>query len=241
MEETFDYIESYFHHRMDAELQQEFEQRCLRDESFAADVALYISSRQVIREKLLDQKKAEWSSLEAGAAPVSSMSRRTAFLIGAAASLLLVAIVYLLARPMTSGRSAEQYIENNYGQLSATMDGSMDSLQQAILAYNNKDYVKASALFTAIGSSHPENIDAKKYAGIVYLMMRNFDKALDEFGLLAQTPGLLNNPGLFLQAVTLLERDAPGDRDRAKQLLDTVVRQQLEGNEEASAWLKKYW
>ena len=246
MEGTFDYIEAYFEHRLSAAERQVFEARCSDDPAFAGEVAVYISTRQALKEELLDRKRKEWASLEpigAAAGPLRSIpriTRRFAILAGAAAAVLAIVIVYLITKPSSPQQLAKGYVGRNYAQLSATLDGSLDDWQRAILAYNNKEYEKAATLFERVAATQPENSDAKKYAGIVYLVTGQYDKALNKFSILTRTPGLLNNPGLFLQAVTLLERDSPGDKNEARRLLGEVVQQQLEGSKEASAWLKSF-
>jgi tetratricopeptide (TPR) repeat protein len=235
----FEYIEDYFTGRLGEEEKKIFEQRCVDDTTFADDVAFYIAKRQVIRDELLRQKLPVWT--DGGKTP----GRNTRILrwpvYAAAASVLLaLALVYLLNSPSSPHRLAEAWMKNNYTRLSLTMNASADSLQQGIIAYNNNDYNKALTLFESLYRSDPRNNDALKFSGIVYLRTQRYDKALERFGQLADAKGLLSNPGAFLQAVTLLERDAPGDRQRAHELLQSVVRQQLAGSKEAAEWLKKF-
>lgn len=235
----FEYIEDYFTGRLGEEEKKKFEQRCVDDTAFADDVAFYIAKRQVIRDELLRQKIPVWT--EGDKAP-----RRQARILrwpvytAAASVLLTIALVYLLSSPSSPHRLAGAWMDNNYTRLSQTMNASTDSLQQAIIAYNGNDYDKALTLFESLYQSDSRNNDALKFAGIVYLRTNRYDKALGRFGQLADAKGLLSNPGTFLQAVTLLERDAPGDRQRAQQLLQLVVQQQLAGSKEAGEWLKKF-
>ena len=83
------------------------------------------------------------------------------------------------------------------------------------------------------------NADAKKYSGLGYLLSETYDKALQQFNELANMKSQHNNPGIFLQAVTLLERNNPGDKEKAKQLLNVVIEQHLEGYEKAGEWVKR--
>ena len=43
-----------------------------------------------------------------------------------------------------------------------------------------------------------------------------------------------------LMAVTLLERNEPGDEAKAKELLQQVVQRKTEGSKEATKWLKEW-
>jgi hypothetical protein len=45
---------------------------------------------------------------------------------------------------------------------------------------------------------------------------------------------------LFLKAVTLMQRNKQGDKEKAKQLLEQVKDQNLEGSKEAEEWLRKW-
>lgn len=238
MTDPFENIEAYFEGRCNEEDKLSFEDRISRDETFAREVAFYIATREALREELLTLKKAEWQHL----VPAASDRRRIRSLYISAAAAAVIAVVfclYLVARPSIARRLAADYMENNFSRLSQTMGGSMDSLQQGIAAYNHKEYPIAATLFTAFAKSHPDNSYALEYSGLVYLRMKNYDKALERFDELAKTPGLFSNPGLFLKAVTFLHRDAAGDRPAAKALLREVVRQQLEGEKEAADWLTK--
>lgn len=63
----------------------------------------------------------------------------------------------------------------------------------------------------------------KKFIGLVYLVTNNYDKVLQQFEELATRKDLYRNPGLFLKAVTLLNRNREGDKAQAKGLLERVV------------------
>src|SRR5580698_9151391 len=62
MTDTFDYIESYFAGHCTETEKQQFEERCVQDQAFAEDVALYIQSRAILKEELLAAKKTAWAA-----------------------------------------------------------------------------------------------------------------------------------------------------------------------------------
>jgi tetratricopeptide (TPR) repeat protein len=84
------------------------------------------------------------------------------------------------------------------------------------------------------------DISAKKYAGIVYLRLSNYDKALAYFQDLEKYTSLYANPAIFYHALTLMKRNQPGDKQTAKQLLQQVVQNNLEGKGNAKQWLDKW-
>ena len=250
MTDTFDYIDSYFTGRLDDAEKQQFEDRCVQDQSFAEEVAFYIQSRTIFKEELLTAKKTTWAAAAAageknsaktpGARQPTARLRTLIMTSAAAAAVLLLFSLYLLTKPQSPAQLATNYIHSHYDHLSQTLDGTRDSLAQGITAYNNRDLNHALNLFTTLAHDHPGNTDARLYSGLVYLREKDYDKALNEFDTLANVPSLYSNPGPFLKAVTLLQRNAAGDRETARQLLQDVVRRNLDGNQEAAAWLQKF-
>lgn len=177
-------------------------------------------------------------------APVIRMSsRRRLYRIAlSAAAVLIVALAgyrMFLQQGADPRQLANRYVKEELLHLSLTMDGAGDSLQQGIAAYNEKAYPKALQLFRAVYKAHPDNSDALRYAGMTYLVTKEYDKALSCFEELAAKKELFSNPGIFLKAVTLLQRDQQGDSEQAEKLLQQVVDEKLEGSKEAARWLKE--
>lgn len=242
MPDTFHYIESYFTGDLNEAEKRQFEERCEQDQSFAQDVAFYIQSRQIIKEELLAAKKAAWIS---NASPNGTPKQRpglvrTLVIAASAAAVLLLFSLYLLTRTASPTQLADKYIQTHYEHLSQTLDGTRDSLAQGITAYNNRDFTHAQQLFTSLAHDHANNSDARLYNGLTYLRLKQYDQALHEFDTLANMSSLYSNPGPFLKAVTLLQRNAAGDRETAHELLQDVVRRNLDGSQEAASWLQKF-
>jgi hypothetical protein len=95
-------------------------------------------------------------------------------------------------------------------------------------------------IFENICHSQPENSNAKKYACLVYLLTKNYEKALERSDELAGMKDVYSNQGLFLKAITLLQRNKRGDKAQAKQLLERIVNEKAEGRREAERWLKEW-
>jgi len=243
MEELYNYIEAYFMHKLDEGERKAFEERCVYDEAFANDVAFYIASRQAIRQELLHQKQQQWTA--GNTAKVHCIKPAGKTLIqrwlpyAAAACIILAVALFFLLKPATPQQLAVNYMNQTYSQLNRTM-GLPDTLQQAIEAYNTKDYKKALQLFEMLEMKNPGDADRKKYAGLCYLFTQDYDKALQQFDELAKMKGLFSNAGNFLKAAALLERDAKGDKEQAKLLLQQVVSENTEGAPQAKQWLEKF-
>lgn len=254
MSKSLEYIEAYFEKKLSIQEKQIFEDRCIQDTNFAGEVAFYISSRKAIQQKLLEQKRNQWSvdetvpainepdtkiTLPSGLAPVKRMVLHKWLPYVAAACLLLAVATYSFYSQETTHQLAKEYVKT-LTHIDQNM-GSADSLQQGINAYNKGDYDTALYVFQNIYQAYPDYSDAKKYIGLVYLMKEDYDKALIHFDELSQRKDLVSNPGLFLKAVTLLERNKKGDKENAKALLEKVVQDDKLGHrKEAAEWLKKW-
>ena len=245
MTPTLEYIESYFQGELPENEQKAFEQRCEQDTAFAEEVAFYVSSRQAIRQLLLDQKKQTWEpeSVKEEKIPFIPPARKSFIQqwlpYTAAACLLLVIGTFIFENNTSPSQLADTYIQNEITYIHPLMGSGDDSLQRAIGDFNNKQYDKALPVFEALASNHPEIVDAIKYAGFVYLLKQDYDKALERFDMLANKQ-IFSNPGLFYKAVTLLERNKEADKEKAKELLQQVRDHNLDGKVKAEAWLKKF-
>ena len=239
-----EYIDAYFQKTLSEEERKVFEIRCEQDKAFAEEVAFYITARQSVHEELLEQKQTAWQTKpkedELSILPFikKSFTGRW-FAYAAAACLVLAASVYLFETNSSPKRLADNYLKTNYSNLGITMSGEKDSLTLGQAAYNNKQYDRALQLFKGIEKNDASNSDAKKYAGLAYLQKNEYDSALMQFEVLAQMQNLFSNPGDFLKAVTLLERNKPGDKKEAKKLLQRVVNEREAENDKAAQWLKK--
>jgi tetratricopeptide (TPR) repeat protein len=242
--EAIEYIDSYFQQTMNEDERKVFEKRCEEDNAFAQEVAIYIMTRESLHEELLQQKQTAWriKSIidELPFIPTLKKSFANRWITyAAAACLVLAASVYFFETNPSPKKLAENYIKTNYSNLSLTMDASRDSLQLGIDAYNNKEYDKALRLFKSIEKTDTQNSDVKKYAGITYMQKEEYDSALQQFDELSNMQGLFSNSGDFLKAVALMGRNKPGDRDKAKMLLQKVLSEKEEGSEKAAEWEKK--
>ncbi|MDQ4140212.1 MAG: hypothetical protein M3142_06775 [Bacteroidota bacterium] len=178
--------------------------------------------------------------------------------IAASIAIILVAYFGFLQQGENIKLLAENYFEENLQQINQSVstsedtlqfgiagknrqkDTTQDSLQVGITAYNNQEFNTALRYFREISAHYPENKEAKKYTGLVYLNTKSYDKALQEFEELANMKDVSNNPGLFLQAVTLMQRNNRGDKQKAKKLLEQIVEINAEGSIEAAQWLKEF-
>jgi tetratricopeptide (TPR) repeat protein len=246
--DNLEYIDAYFQNSLSDEEKKEFEKKCVEKKSFAEEVAFYVSARHLLKAELVKTKQQAWEQGEVigetiveEREPIRIERNRSRFRwlkYVAAACIVLAIATYIFERPVNPQQMAETYLEENYSMLPQKM-GIEDKFSAAKEAYGNKDYATALAIFQAVLSEQPDNAEAVKYVGIVSLRMDKYDKALEAFDRLSRMD-LRANSGLFLKAVTLLKRNEPGDKEQAKQILQTVVDQQAGESKVAKEWLEKF-
>lgn len=244
MSETLEYIDSYFTEKLTASEKAAFESRCEMDTEFAEEVAFYISALGSLKDELNVQKKKEFDALykELSSAKTEAskgtLRKIFPYIATAAAACLLIFIgLQLFLNNGSSKQLADKYISDNLQQLSITMGSQKDSLQSGIAAFNDKNYKEAEKIFKPLAAN--QNAEAIKNLGSLYLITGDYDKAITQFEMLANQKNLYVNPGLFYEAVTLMKRDQKGDEEKAKSLLEEVIRKDLPGRKEAEIWIKK--
>ncbi len=241
--DNWEIIEAYLQGRLPAEGRAAFETRLAVEPDLADQVAFYLQAQATARRAALVERHAEWQTLSQPAARQTRVIR-----IGYASVASLAAMLLLVAgwwgffrQPDASPEQlADAYIQQNFKTLSVQMSGDADSLQTALNLANQGKNKQALAQLTDLVRRDSANAEAKRYAGIVALRAGKYDEAIGYFHALSQQPELFSNAGAFLEALARLKRGQPLDRNQAKELLQTVVRENLEGKEEAAKWLE-HW
>jgi hypothetical protein len=241
--DNLEYIDTYFKGELPSGQEEVFDQRVLQDPAFAEEVAFYLSSVQAARNELAADSKKRFRELyNSGDRSQHAKPVRKLWIYIAAAAVVCGVIfsLYFLLSPVASPRQlADQYILEKFKTLGVTMGIKEDSLQTGLRLYNEEKFPEALQQFEQIIQSDTSDFTAKKYAGIASLRLREYDKALKYFGQLQQYTSLYTNPATFYTAMTLMERNQPGDGAHAKQLLQLVVQNNLEGKDVAQEWLRK--
>lgn len=238
---NLDYIENYFTNTPGTDLTREFEERIKSDPGFAEEVAFYLAAHEVAKEASGLEKKERFKETYRGNRGTRTIPiRKLIYYIATAAVVSgLIFGTYTFFRPVSTQQLAGQYEKEHLQTLPVTMSGRADSLQTGLRLYNDEKFMEALTQFESIIRSDSSSYTAKEYAGITSLRLKEYDKALSWFGQLETYKGLYSNPAQILQAVTLMERNQPGDAAKAKQLLQKIVTDDLEGKEFAEEWLKK--
>lgn len=255
--ERFEKFEKYLQGEMGEEEKTVFEAELSSNEELNSEFKVYrtIETEMSVNEQNSGHENELKSSLEIlnaryfkprqeGSTKLVSLYSNKLFKAAmaiAAGLVVLLAAYFVFIQPVQDPQYlANHYIETHLQQLSQTMDASADSLQLGISAYNNKEFDKALHFFRGVQDDQPENSEAIKNAGFAYLVTEDYDKALQQFDNLAAMKNLYSNPGLFLKAVTLIQRNEEGDIQEAKQFLEQVVKEEAEGSDQAEEWLKNF-
>jgi tetratricopeptide (TPR) repeat protein len=235
MTDSLHYIDSYIKGEFSAEEQKVFEERIVNDPRFAEEVAFYVTSLDLLKKNIAEEKKISFREIYAAnkkeRAPVRNM--RPWYWAAAAVIAGLAIGIFLFNNSRPPGEIADKYIKGHLMTFGVMMGTEQDSLQQAINLYNSGNIEMALQHFESIVQSHPSEYKAREYAGIVSLRLDQYDKALEYFEGLANDKRLYANPGKFYQALTLLKRNMPGDKARAQSLLRQVVDEGLQNDQAA--------
>jgi tetratricopeptide (TPR) repeat protein len=240
--DNLEYIDNFFQSAPSAEQTRLFEQKILEDAEFARDVSLYLSARQIAKESATNDSRERFRVIYQQMKVVKMTSRRRTWLrlpyVAAAAVIIILAGIFLGKRPLSVQQLANKYISQELNTVDVTM-GKADDLQKAADLYNGKQYVQALTLYQKLANEDSTNTLALENAGKASIQLGQFDLALSYFRGMERQQAFAN-PGKFLEALTLMKRDGPGDKEEAKKLLEDVVREDLDKKQIASEWLKKW-
>ena len=247
MENYLDYIDAYFQQMLDPEEMKRFEQKIAEDPGFADEVAFYLSTKQSLKTEAEQEKKEWFRELLAEQPPVININRDKNVrkiwvyrMTAAAAVLCLLAVWYFFfANSGSPQQMAQKYIDDRFKTLPIKMSTEKDSIQEGLRLYNEGQYDASLKQFESIDQRNPGLYSVKNDIGIIYLRLGNYDKALQYFKQF-ENDALYSNPSQFYQALTLLKRNLPGDKEKARELLQQVRDNDLYGREFAEKWLDKW-
>ncbi|GAB4024288.1 tetratricopeptide repeat protein [Spirosoma koreense] len=237
-------IENYLTGQLPPNERAQFEDALRTDPALAESLAFYLMTKQAVRE----ERRAELDALRNQTERVHPLWSAPMRWVAAASVVLFLGVGWYFFQLSDSANTASQladaYISRHFESLQTTMDAgpsgsrTTDSLRTGIDRFNQNQLAEADAIFEDVLKRQPTNDSALKYAGIVALRQGNYDQAITLFHHLSQQTDLFANPGTFYEALAHLKRGQPADQIQAKELLDEVVRKNLEGKKEAQRLLE---
>lgn len=240
MNNDLETIENYLTGQLSADERTQFEATLRTDPAMADALAFYALAKHTAKVDAHAQRQAELDALRRQPARLQWAAPMQ--WVAAASVVLMLGLGWYFLRDTIGSpdatQLAEAYFTKNFDQLPTTMGGGpTDSLKQGVDLYNNKKFAEAEAVFQGVLTGQPDNDRALKFAGLVALRQQKYDQAIDRFHRLSQRTDLFSNPGTFLEAIALLQRGRPIDKEQAKKLLEEVVSRNLEGKSEAETLL----
>jgi tetratricopeptide (TPR) repeat protein len=243
MEGNLKYIDDYFQGGLLPGEIEAFQKRIQEDQAFAEEVAFYLSARQSAKEQSQEEKKRLFKQIYVSSngghqGKLRRVPRAWSYIAAAAVVTGLIIGTFLFLPSSSPQQLADKYIKEHLQKFDVTM-GNEDEMQKGLDLYNKGRYAEALQQFESIIRRDSSSFTAIEKAGIVSLRLQEYDKALDYFKRLENYPGLHANRAVFYQALTLLKRNLPGDKQKAKVLLQRVVNNNMDEKEAAQELLKK--
>jgi tetratricopeptide (TPR) repeat protein len=231
-------IDKYFNNELSLSERQDFEIQLVKDDELKENVSFYLNTRTAAKQLADDKRRGEFEGLRKKLSQKSEDSGKIKPMIwisGLAASAVLAVGFWWFSRTpdLATDAIADTYIQEHFQNLPVKMDASADSLQMGLRLFNEQKLSEAQIVFENILKRKNNDSEATKYAGITALRLKNYDKAIQYFKILASQKDLFANPGKFYEAITLLKK-SPINKKEAEVLLKEVVDNGLEGKEEAT-------
>jgi tetratricopeptide (TPR) repeat protein len=231
-------IDKYFNNELSLSERQDFENELVNNNELKENVSLYLNTRTAAKQLADDKRRGDFEELRKKLSQKSGDSGKIKpmiWLSGLAASAVLVVGFWWFSRTpdLATDAVADTYIQEHFQNLPVKMDASADSLQMGLRLFNEQKLSEAQIVFENILKRKNNDSEATKYAGITALRLKNYDKAIQYFKVLASQKDLFANPGKFYQAITLLQQ-SPINKKEAEVLLKEVVDNGLEAKVEAA-------
>ena len=140
--ENSEYIESYFNNELSGEEKNIFEQKIISDREFAEEVAFYYSVHQAAKDELNAEKKKRFIEIYQQNQPHQKIADVKQLWIRVAAAAIIVGIIFgayffLFTKQASPQQMADEYVKENFSNLSVTMSSKQDSMQAALSLYND--------------------------------------------------------------------------------------------------------
>jgi tetratricopeptide (TPR) repeat protein len=233
METHLSWVEDYFEGRLSAEEQNSFNQQIQTDSNFAREVSFYLQSKQLGQLNRKNDLLAHHASMknQPWAGRTKSIVWGGAF---AAAASIVIGFFMFFNNSFEPQEYAQNYIKNNLTVLPSEMSDTQTLISEGSELYEAGNFEAASKVF----QKDTTNLLLLEYRGVCHLRLQQYAEAIAIFEKLAAHHELLQNKGLFYQAITHLKQ---GHTDRAKPILTQIVssKDDVFGKKEAKEVLEK--
>ncbi len=213
MKSNLEYIDDYFTDLMTESEKVIFNNRIKDDDNFAKEVAHYLQAKQLKNF----ERKQHFYELNKSLNKKSSLSIIKGIGSIAAAAILIFGLWTLfLKHEQTPQAYAQKYINEKLIFIDTDMSASQDTLSNAVELYNQKKYQAALDELELSGLNNPLVLE---YVGLCNLQLGNYKLASDTFKVLAENQEIIQNKGLFYQAISLIKMNKVQE---AKRIIDLI-------------------
>jgi tetratricopeptide (TPR) repeat protein len=220
-------IARYVEGEMSTTMRQDFEQTLATNTALQQQLALYREVHATLEQQFapdqpLEQLKSSMQGLRSeffpAAAPPAKVVSLKRYLRSAIAIAAVFIAVLLIWRPWQPGLF-QQYAPTQMIASVERGNEASDLLQQAAVAFNNKDFTTAARLLQTLTHEQPENSFAQFYYGVALLHTNKFSEARSVFSRLFQGTSMFKYEAAFYQALTYLKA---GDKDNCRHWLERI-------------------
>ncbi len=232
--ELFEKIELYLHNQLEGEELRRFEEQLKNDEELQQQVLLYKTIDSEMRQKTAGSDEEEklkktlsdlhrkYFNRDDTTKVVAIQKRRRWLFAAAAVLLLLIAGAYWYFFADTTKDNETLYTQYAVYEPLSSQRGSKDSslmLQNAIAAYNNKQFNEALTSLTA--HLHTDSSDAELMLAksICLTETGHYEEAIAGFDRLAEKNEIFKYQALWYKALAYLKQN---DKAGCKQLLESI-------------------
>jgi Tetratricopeptide repeat len=214
-------IDRYLRGELSPDERQQFDDALAQDENLAKDLGFHVDVERFLKKR--DQRQALQANLkEIGAdffQPAKTVplqrNNNLRWIIGIAAVLAAVMIGRTLLRPSLYEQYA-QYPELSLTEKSSSADASVGTIEAA---FGAKDYAKARPLLENYLKTYPNSQQARLYAGICAIELKDYEVGRQYLQALSETEGPFRDYAYWYSALSWLKEDKKAECQKALQAM----------------------
>ena len=227
-----------------AEQLQALETKATSDAEFAEVLAFYLASKQAAAEEQAVRKASLKAMLPKQEQAVAPKGKRVSMGLvwGSLAAAVLVGALFIVPKLMQSDINprdlAMQYVSQDIQSGKVMGSETVAVVEQAITAFNEGQYPEAVKVCSVLLLQNPKDAAALEYRARANTMLGAYDAAITDLNILAADESLAFNSANYYTALVYLHRNAAGDEQRAKELLQQVVSGKMANYKDAALILE---
>lgn len=218
---TFEYLEAYLDQALTAGEKNELENDLQADVELKAELDRHQQTRQLVHQMAVEETRTKvGKAFRKSQANKRNIARPFLRIAAGVAIILALGLGYLLTQqPANPQELAANHFEPFPDRLT-TMGAESDALGEAMNAYNQGDYAKASDLLQQIPGDHPQQELVGLYMGIAAIQTGNEQQAISLLSQLQENSANYREVASWYLALTYLQQ---GEEEKARPLLQALA------------------